>query len=59
MKKQQKPASNNIKLTMFNIQSKITGHGKKQKNMTCNWKQNQSRKSDPEMTDDKTSRKNI
>lgn len=44
---------------MFNIQSKITGHGKKQKNMTHNWKQNQSRKSDPEMTDDKTSRKNI
>ena len=44
---------------MSNIQSKIIGHGKKQKNMTRNWKQNQSRISDPEMTDDKTSRKNI
>lgn len=45
-----------MKLTMPNIQSKITRHVKKKKSMNHNWEQNQATEIDP---DDKTSRKNV
>lgn len=44
---QKYPAPNQIKFTMSDIQSKITRHKEKQKNMTPNQERNQPKEIDP------------
>ena len=44
------PESNKVKFTISGIQSKLTGHAKKQENTTHNEKNNQSVASNSELT---------